>query len=177
MDTPARMWAYASAATAPGADGLGIVPVISMLRTFADRDDPRPCYLFYASRTLESTTFLEEVRALERRLSLTLVLVLENPPRHWTGERGRIEESVIRRRLPQNYPRMQFFICGPPPCSTPWNPRWPKSACRPRTFTPNGSCSSDRGMQMRHIYTTRAVFLIGALLILASAVFAMVRNA
>jgi hypothetical protein len=30
---------------------------------------------------------------------------------------------------------------------------------------------------MRHIYTTRAVFLIGALLSLASAVFAMARNA
>lgn len=142
MDTPARMWAYASAATAPGADGLGIVPVISMLRTFADRDDPRPCYLFYASRTLESTTFLEEVRALERRLSLTLVLVLENPPRHWTGERGRIEESVIRRRLPQNYPRMQFFICGPPPMLDAME-----------------SALAEIGVPTAHFYTERFVFV------------------
>ncbi|XVQ06581.1 ferredoxin reductase family protein [Spirillospora sp. CA-255316] len=97
------------------AGGVGIVPVISMLRTFADRGDPRPCHLFYGSRTLEETTFLEVIRELEGRLDLTLVLVLEDPPRDWTGERGRIDEPLLRRCLPERYPRMQFFICGPIP--------------------------------------------------------------
>ncbi|TDB93508.1 ferric reductase-like transmembrane domain-containing protein [Actinomadura sp. 7K534] len=97
------------------AGGIGITPAISMLRTFADRDDPRPCHLFYASRTLDDATFLEEVRELEVRLNLTLVLVLEDPPQGWTGERGRIDEPLLQKWLPKRYPRMQFFICGPPP--------------------------------------------------------------
>jgi predicted ferric reductase len=97
------------------AGGVGIVPLISMLRTFADRGDQRPCYLFYASRTLEDTTFFEEVHELRHRLNLTLVLVLEDPPRDWTGERGRIEPMLLQRWLPERYPRMQFFICGPLP--------------------------------------------------------------
>ena len=97
------------------AGGVGIVPLISMLRTFADRDDPRPCYLFYASRTLQDTTFLEDIRELQRRLSLTLVLVLEDPPQNWSGERGLIDKSLLRRSLPERYPRMQFFLCGPSP--------------------------------------------------------------
>ncbi|MFB4316109.1 ferric reductase-like transmembrane domain-containing protein [Actinomadura sp. 21ATH] len=97
------------------AGGVGIGPVISMLRTFADRGDRRPCVLFYASRTLEDTTFLEEVCALEERLDLTLVLVLEDPPQDWTGERGRVDGALLRRWLPERHRRMQFFICGPPP--------------------------------------------------------------
>lgn len=97
------------------AGGVGIGPVISMLRTFADRGDRRPCALFYAVRTLEEATFLDEVRELEGRLDLTVVLVPEDPPPDWTGERGRIDGAVLRRWLPERYRRMQFFICGPPP--------------------------------------------------------------
>jgi len=97
------------------AGGVGIVPLISMLRTFADRDDVRPCYLFYASRTLQDTTFLEDVQELRRRLNLTLVIVLEDPPPGWKGERGRIEKPLLDRWLPERHPRMQFFVCGPPP--------------------------------------------------------------
>nr|WP_052424381.1 hypothetical protein [Nonomuraea candida] len=53
------------------AGGVGIGPMMSMLRTFADRHDQRPCLLFYASRTLEDTTFLEEIQRLRARLNLS----------------------------------------------------------------------------------------------------------
>jgi predicted ferric reductase len=123
------------------AGGVGIVPVISMLRTFADRDDPRPCHLFYASRTLEDTTFLEDVRELQGRLDLTLVLVLEDPPRDWTGERGRIEKSLLQRWLPRRYQRMQFFVCGPPPMLDAME-----------------STLAEIGVPASHIHTERFVF-------------------
>jgi len=124
------------------AGGVGIAPLISMLRTFADRRDQRPCHLFYASRTLEDTTFLEELRELQRRLDLTLVLVLEDPPQDWKGERGRIEKSLLRRRLPGRYPRMQFFICGPVPM-----------------LDTVESDLADIGVPAAHIHTERFVFV------------------
>jgi predicted ferric reductase len=124
------------------AGGVGIGPVISMLRTFADRGDRRPCHLFYASRTLEDTTFLEEVRALEERLDLTLVLVLEDPPRDWPGERGRIDGPLLRRWLPERHQRMQFFICGPPPMLDAME-----------------SALAEIGVPTAHIHTERFVFV------------------
>ncbi|WP_165959000.1 ferric reductase-like transmembrane domain-containing protein [Actinomadura sp. KC345] len=124
------------------AGGIGIAPMLSMLRTFADRDDPRPCHLFYASRTCEDATLLDEVRELESRLDLTLVLVLEDPPSDWTGERGRIDGPLLRRRLPERYPRMQFFICGPTPM-----------------LDAVESILAEVGVPTAHIHTERFVFV------------------
>jgi predicted ferric reductase len=44
-----------------------------------------------------------------------VVYVLEDPPPGWTGERGLIDEAVIRRHLPPHHRRFQYFVCGPPP--------------------------------------------------------------
>jgi ferredoxin-NADP reductase len=48
------------------------------------------------------------------KLALNLVYVLEHPPAGWTGEHGFIDAALLRRHLPRNYPRFQFFVCGPP---------------------------------------------------------------
>ena len=52
------------------AGGIGITPMMSMLRTLADRGDKRPVILFYGSKDRESTTFREELEALRSRLDL-----------------------------------------------------------------------------------------------------------
>ena len=44
------------------AGGIGITPMMSMLRTMADRGDSRPLTLIYANKTIEAATFLEETR-------------------------------------------------------------------------------------------------------------------
>ena len=59
------------------AGGVGIPPLVSMLRTFADRGDRRPCYLFYGSKDPGSIIFQEEIEALSERLALTVVHALE----------------------------------------------------------------------------------------------------
>ncbi len=70
------------------AGGLGIVPMMSMLRTLAARGDQRPITLFYAYRNLENLTFREELNALATQLNLKCVIVLNEPPTDWSGERG-----------------------------------------------------------------------------------------
>jgi predicted ferric reductase len=95
------------------AGGVGITPMMSMLRTLADRGDKRPVTLFYGSKDWESVTFREELEALEGRLDLRLVHVLENPPEGWTGERGYVTAAVFRRHLQPPYAAHEYFICGP----------------------------------------------------------------
>ncbi len=104
---------------APGfvfiAGGVGITPIMSMLRTLADRGDPRPLLLIYANRNWEGVTFREEIEALKARLNLRVVHVLEQPPEDWTGEKGFVNMDILKRHLPLPQERYEHFICGPEP--------------------------------------------------------------
>jgi len=95
------------------AGGVGITPMISMLRTLADEGDKRPVILLYGSKSWEEITFREELEALEARLNLAVVHVLENAPEGWPGERGFITAAVFKRHLPPGYAKHEYFICGP----------------------------------------------------------------
>ncbi len=101
--------------------GVGVTPLMSMLRTLADRKDVRPCYLFLGNRNQESITFREEIEALKSRLDLKVIHVLSRPDEGWEGEKGHIDASVVsrgltgedHRRLPPRCQRLVYFICGP----------------------------------------------------------------
>lgn len=96
------------------AAGIGITPVMSMLRTFDDDDDPRALTLVYGSRGWDDITFREELEQLGGRLSLEVVHVLSDPPTGWAGERGRIERALLERALTPDTRTRSHFVCGPP---------------------------------------------------------------
>lgn len=102
------------------AGGVGITPIMSMLRTMADRGGDRPLLLFYANRDWESVTFREELEVLCARLDLTVVHILEKPPAEWPGERGYLGQPILERYLPKEWDRntIEVFLCGPPPMMT-----------------------------------------------------------
>jgi predicted ferric reductase len=95
------------------AGGVGITPMMSMVRTLADRGDRRPVILLYGSRDWDSITFREELEAAEARLDLKVVHVLAQPPEDWTGEKGFITADLFKRHLPPPYAEHEYFICGP----------------------------------------------------------------
>jgi predicted ferric reductase len=97
------------------AGGVGVTPIVSILRTLADRGDRRPLVAFVADREWEGVTFREEFECLKDRLDLDIVYVLEHPPPEWSGETGRIDVATLQRHLPPGHRRWQFFICGPNP--------------------------------------------------------------
>lgn len=104
---------------APGcvfvAGGVGITPVISMLRTLADRGDRRPQLLVYGARSWDEITFREELEQLQARLRLRVVHVLSQAPPDWQGERGRVTVELLERHLPEDRTSFLYFVCGPPP--------------------------------------------------------------
>lgn len=97
------------------AGGIGVAPVLGMLRTLADRDDRRPCLLFYGNPTWEDVPYREELDALAERLDLTVVHVLEDPPPDWDGEAGFIDDDVLARHVGEHPERAQYLLCGPVP--------------------------------------------------------------
>ncbi|CAD6532985.1 ferredoxin reductase family protein [Paraburkholderia metrosideri] len=95
------------------AGGIGITPMMSMIRTLADRGDPRPLVLLYGGKDWDTLTFRDELDTLKTRLDLKIVYVLSQPPEDWSGERGRITADVFKRHLPPAYADHEYFICGP----------------------------------------------------------------
>lgn len=104
---------------APGfvflAGGVGIAPVMSMLRTMADRNETRPLLLFYGNKTWNDVIFREEIEELSPRLNLQVTHILEEPPQDWQGETGFLTEQLLRRRLSSQNSDYECFICGPQP--------------------------------------------------------------
>ena len=99
------------------AGGIGITPMMSMLRTLADRGDRRTLLLIYANNTWEDVAFREEIDSLRQRLDLRVVHVLRDPPEGWQGEQGFVSKDLLARHLPPERSRDAFevFICGPKP--------------------------------------------------------------
>ncbi len=97
--------------------GIGITPLMSTLRTLADRKDQRPLLLFYANRDWETVTFREEFDQLKSRLNLKVVHILEKPPEDWHGESGFISIEILNRHIDQTWKDLnpQIFVCGPTP--------------------------------------------------------------
>ena len=97
------------------ANGIGITPMISILRTAADDWDPRRFVLVYGNRDADGITFREELDTLTRKLELAVFHVLTRPHASWSGLRGRITPAVLRQALPEDLRRWEFFLCGSPP--------------------------------------------------------------
>jgi predicted ferric reductase len=95
------------------AGDIGVTPMMSMIRTLADRGDKRPAVLLYGVQDWDSITFREELEALKARLNLTIVYVVAKPAADWAGERGFINADTFRRHLPPPYADHEYFICGP----------------------------------------------------------------
>lgn len=95
--------------------GVGVTPLLSMLRTLADRGDRRPCVLFLGNRDWTQITAREHIEALSSRLDLRVVHVMSHPDDDWEGERGYLRAEVLERYLPVRRNALQYFVCGPQP--------------------------------------------------------------
>lgn len=98
------------------AGGVGITPMISILRTLAARGDTRPVCLLVGARTADELMFHEECRRLQQDLALEVIEVLSSPPPGWPGVTGRIDQGLIAAVLSgrRRYVGAHAFICGPP---------------------------------------------------------------
>lgn len=117
LDGPYGVFSVDRYPDAPGfifiAGGIGAAPIISMLRTLADRRDTRPLWFILGNNCWEDVTFREELETLKERLNLHLTHVLISPPVDWKGEVGLITPELIQKILPDNAREYTYFLCGP----------------------------------------------------------------
>jgi predicted ferric reductase len=97
------------------AGGIGITPILSMLRSCSEHGARPAMWLIYACENESEIVMREALEALARELPLTLVIVLTDPPEHWQGETGFVDAELLERILPQDAADIDYYICGPPP--------------------------------------------------------------
>jgi len=106
---------------APGffflAGGIGIAPIMSMLRALAERGDRRPLWLVLGNRVAERATLVEAIEALRERLDLRFTHVVQEPTEGWQGEVGLPSPDLIRRVLDGAPQGIHCYLCGPVPMS------------------------------------------------------------
>ncbi|MFU8860794.1 MAG: ferric reductase-like transmembrane domain-containing protein [Cyclonatronaceae bacterium] len=97
--------------------GIGITPVMSILETKKDLEDPRKSTLIYGTPDLDQTPFMDELRALaaHAEVDLAVIHVLEEPPEGWDGETGLITDKLLERYTPDAVDEYEYYVCGPPP--------------------------------------------------------------
>jgi len=99
------------------AGGIGITPLMSMLRYMRDAADDRSVTLLYGNPKMEQAVFGKELSEIEAsgRPRLKVVHVLSAPDEGWSGETGFVDGEKIRRYCGGDLSGKTFYVCGPPP--------------------------------------------------------------
>lgn len=101
------------------AGGVGIAPIMGLLRDLAARGDPRPVRLAYAAGDPANFACLDEIGAARERLDLDILLLSETPAEGWQGEVGRLDRARLSAMLDGlDRQRSVAMMCGPGPMVT-----------------------------------------------------------
>ncbi len=95
--------------------GVGVTPLMSMLRKLTDSCWPGRIDLVFAVRTRADVIFREELAYLTARFpNLHVVITLSREPKDsdWKGERGQMSGELLARVIP-DLQRAPIYLCGP----------------------------------------------------------------
>jgi propane monooxygenase reductase subunit len=96
--------------------GAGMAPILSLLRTMAERGIERKATFFYGARTRQDLCFEAELRELEQKLpDFRYIPALSEPAaeQEWDGETGFVTDVV--KRHASDLTGAHAYVCGPPP--------------------------------------------------------------
>jgi len=99
------------------AGGIGITPLMGMLRHMRDTQADLSVLLIYANRGEGEIAFRQELDEIAggELPRLKLVHLLSKPDESWSGEKGRLDGEKLKRYCEGNFENRTFYLCGPPP--------------------------------------------------------------
>ena len=96
--------------------GVGITPMMSVIRYLTDRAWAGHIYLLHCCRTTDDFCFRDELEYLQRkhpRLNITATMTRARGST-WVGPTGRLSAGLIRECVPDIASKL-VHLCGPPP--------------------------------------------------------------
>jgi propane monooxygenase reductase subunit len=96
--------------------GAGMAPILSLLRSMAERGIERKAVFYYGARTTKDLCFVAEIAALKEKLpDFRFVPALSEPveDEDWDGEVGFVTDVLKRHEA--DLKGAHAYLCGPPP--------------------------------------------------------------
>ena len=98
------------------AGGIGISPVIGILRHLHASRDRRPIALVYGARNARQMPYRDEIRAMAGVLDLHATFLVEEPESDWEGRIGMVVvDATLRDALRAAPAHCLCLVCGPTP--------------------------------------------------------------
>lgn len=98
------------------AGGVGIAPLLGILRQLYHEQDKRPIVLLYGNRLEDQIVYAAELQEMQKSLDLRLEYFLGEPSPDWQGRTGVIDADAVTDILDQSgAENWAYFICGPLP--------------------------------------------------------------
>lgn len=98
------------------AGGIGITPMLSILRYVNEINPNQSITLLYGSRTEDTITYKEELNSLAKSMpNFKIVHILSHlkDKDAWSGYRGFITKEIFQKEL-TDLKDKTYFLCGPP---------------------------------------------------------------
>jgi glycine betaine catabolism B len=97
------------------AGGVGITPLMSMVRFLTDCSWDGDIYFLVVARLESDLIFRDELNLLQKRfpnLHMCPTLTRSDPTSGWQGEMGRASAALLKRFAP-NHANIPVYLCGP----------------------------------------------------------------
>lgn len=96
------------------AGGVGLAPIMSILRQARAEQDRRPFRLIYGNRVDSQIMFAQELTDMRTDLDLEVIHVLSEPPADWAGKVGQLDLQMLNECLPMSCQKEWLYVvCGP----------------------------------------------------------------
>ena len=101
------------------AGGIGITPMMSVVRSLTDRGWGGEMFLVFSVRKKADVVFAHEIMDLQERWKRfhVLVTLTSDPEAAWTGARGQITKELLTGFIP-SFTHGPVMLCGPDPMMT-----------------------------------------------------------
>ncbi|GAB4054918.1 2Fe-2S iron-sulfur cluster-binding protein [Spirosoma litoris] len=100
--------------------GSGITPLFALIKQVLGEESNRSVTLLYSSPNERNTIFREELNDLQLQYPgrFRLIYLLSNPTEDWNALRGRLNNVMLERLLPElvknsDPKELRFYVCGP----------------------------------------------------------------
>lgn len=97
------------------AGGIGITPFRSMLKFLLDTSEKRDIVVFYSNKTESDIAYKNILDEANKELGIQTIFTLTDLnqiPKSWKGERGRVTQEMIKKKMPDWQERV-FYLSGP----------------------------------------------------------------
>ena len=96
------------------AGGVGITPILSMLRYLGDKKSSMPVTLIWGNKTQAYIIRRGEIEEMKRNLPTLKIHHVLSMESEWEGETGFVDREKIERLSGPLLGRKDYFVCGPP---------------------------------------------------------------